>query len=129
MTMSDLDVPVTVLDGRSGSVCLRSPFTGEVTLTVPELCDLAAAIELDRVQRPDVTRVLSAKRERRVRPGQWWALLMDGALGLQRSDAPGEITVAAALSRVGVEILRHDVERPVDMGEVRQGLRAIGGGR
>jgi hypothetical protein len=70
-----------------------------------ELLDLVAAIELDRVQRTDIDRLWGWKLSR---PDYAlpWAELMDGASGLVRESAPGWMTVAQALERVGLAFVR-----------------------
>lgn len=110
--------PLRVLMGAGlapWTMTLRSGLTGEVTLTGGEVRDLCLAIELDRVTSADVVALLT---ERRItgRPLEWCSELrrgrsdlMDGARGLRREDAPGELTVTAALARVGVEVLRWDM--------------------
>ena len=123
------------------SITVRTALTGEVRLSGVEACDLAAAVELDRVHKPDAVALLTERRVsgeplvwcnadlRRLRRRGRVQSLTDGADGLRREDAPSLITVVEALSRVGVEMLRCEVERPVDMGEVRKGLRQVGGAR
>lgn len=120
------------------SITVRNAFTGEVWLSGVEASDLAAAIELDRVHAPDVRTLLTERRQ----TGETLAWcdadlprrsnrqsLTDGAGGLRREDARGDITIAQAFARVGLEVLRCEVERPVDLDEVRRGLRAAGGAR
>lgn len=105
----------------------RTALSSEMTISGIEACDLAAAIELDRVQRGDAMALLSG---RRVSPQALsWRALMDGAEGLRREHARGDLTVAAALERVGIEMVRVEVCGPVDMHDVKRGLRAAGGAR
>jgi hypothetical protein len=89
------------------TLTVRSALTGEVTLTGSEVRNLCLAIELDRVQRGDAVALLT--RRRMSRKPLTWRKLMDGARGLTQADAPGVLTVAAALARVGVEVVRFEL--------------------
>ena len=76
---------------------------GETTMRRHELLDLCAAFELDRILYEDADRIVLWKVEhpQRVLP---WDLLTDGAVGLRREDAPGEVSIGHVLDRLGLTL-------------------------
>jgi hypothetical protein len=77
---------------------------GHLILRAWELAELCAAIELDRVQRPDMARLYAVRAHR----GWTWADLMDGAFGLRTHHAPGHMTIEAALKKVGLVVVESE---------------------
>lgn len=81
-------------------------FDEPVELKPSELFDLLAAAELGRVSKPGVAGLLA---RRRVTRRSWtWDELMDGALGLRRSDARQGLTLGQACELAGIEIVSVD---------------------
>lgn len=65
-----------------------------------EFIDLCAAVELDRVGARDIDALLKARRTTQTR---WtWEQLMDGAFGLRREHAPGELAIGECMHRAGL---------------------------
>lgn len=109
----------TAVIARGGlEVTLRPWFEHGTKEARHELLDLVAAIELDRVTAADANRLVGAKLRRPDRPSLLWIDprggedFMDGALGLRREDAPGAISIAEALARVGLRFVRAELCGP-----------------
>lgn len=114
------------------TLTVRSPFTGEVTISASEALDLCAAIELERVHPVDARDLLTHRRQTgevlvwcRGLRGDRGPDLMAGARGLKREDAPGEMTVDECIRRIGFEIVGHTVIAMVPVAPVRPVLRRV----
>jgi hypothetical protein len=81
---------------------------GHIRLGADEARDLCAAVELDRVWRSDLARLVTIRE--RYRRSWTWAELVDGAPGLQRTDARGEFTLGVVLERLGVVLVSIETE-------------------
>lgn len=115
LTAYELAQPWPCFGAARFTITLTSddPVIGQVVLDGRELCDLCAAVELDRFGAADM-HLIRAHLDQRRRTRLPWRTLTTGAHGLERSDAPGAITIAEVLRCLRLTVVRVEVGAGVD---------------